>query len=58
MSFLKKYWPTISSVAGVAVSFLLPSISTFTSGHPKSVVSVLLGAVVAAYHATAPKDAK
>lgn len=56
MSVIKKYWPTISAVAGGAVTFLLPSIASYVTSHPKSAVSVLLGCVVAAYHATAPKN--
>jgi len=56
MNFLKKYWPTISAFAGAVITFLLPSITTFISAHPKSTAGVLLAAVVAAYHSTAPKD--
>jgi uncharacterized membrane protein len=56
MNALKKYWPTISAVAGGAVAFLLPSITTYVTLHPKSTVGVLLGCVIAAYHSTAPKQ--
>lgn len=56
MEYLKKYWPTISAVAGGAITFLLPSLMAYVSSHPKSTVGVLLGCVIAAYHASAPKD--
>lgn len=56
MNFLKKYWPTISAVAGGALTFLMPALVAYVSAHPKTAVGVLLGAVIAAYHATAPKD--
>lgn len=56
MNFLKKYWPTISAVAGTAITFLLPSIQAEVVKHPKSAVGVLLGCVVAAFHSTAPSD--
>ena len=56
MNFLKKYWPTISAVAGGAITFLLPSITAYIAAHPKSSAGVLLACVIAAYHSTAPKD--
>lgn len=56
MNYLKKYWPTISAVAGGAITFLLPSLMAYVAAHPKSTVGVLLGCVIAAYHASAPKD--
>ena len=57
MNALKKYWPTISAVAGGALTFLLPSITAYVSAHPKTAAGVLLSCVVMAYHSTAPKDA-
>jgi hypothetical protein len=56
MKFLKKYWPTIMSVGGAAVTFLLPAIQVYAATHPKTIVGVLLGAVITAYHSSAPKD--
>lgn len=56
MKFLKAHWPTIISVAGTALTYVLPGLSAMVVAHPKSTVSVLLGALIAAYNATAPKD--
>lgn len=56
MNQLKAYWPTIMSLAGGLVAFLMPSIQTYVSANPKTAVGVLLGCVIAAYHSTAPKD--
>jgi uncharacterized membrane protein len=54
MQFLKKYWPTITSVAGGLIAFLYPSIQFYVSQHPKTAIGVLLSCVIAAYHAQAP----
>ena len=56
MQFLKKYWPTIAATLGGVIPFLMPSILAYVQTHPHTAVGVLLAAVVAAYHATAPKD--
>lgn len=56
MQFLKKYWPTLSAGAAAAVPFLMPSILAYIAAHPHTTVAILLGAVVTAYHSTAPKD--
>ena len=56
MDLLKKYWPTISTVAAGALTFLMPSITAYVSAHPKTAAGVLLTCVLAAYHSTAPKD--
>lgn len=56
MKFLQKYWPTISAGAAAVLPFLMPSILAYISAHPHSTVGVLLAALVAAYHARAPKD--
>lgn len=56
MQFLKKYWPTIAAALGAAMPFLLPSLLAYVSAHPHTAVGVLLAAVIAAYHASAPKD--
>lgn len=56
MNFLKKYWPTIAAALGAAVPFLMPSLLSYVQLHPHTAVGVLLAAVIAAYHATAPKD--
>lgn len=54
-TFLKKYWPTIASVAGVLVSFLMPSVDAYAASHEKTALGVLFTAIIAAYHSTAPK---
>lgn len=56
MQFLKKYWPSITAALGGALPFLMPSLLTYVQAHPHTAVGVLLAAVIAAYHATAPKD--
>ena len=56
MQFLKKYWPTIMSVAGGVVTFAMPSLVAYVSTHPKTAVGVLLSAVIAAYHSSSPAD--
>lgn len=56
MKFLKAHWPTILSVAGTALTYMLPGLQALVIAHPKSAVSVLLGALIAAYNTTAPKD--
>lgn len=56
MNFLKKYWPTILSVGGAAVPFLMPSITAYAAANPKSIIGVLCACVIMAYHSTAPKD--
>lgn len=56
MNFFKKYWPTITAALGVAIPFLMPSLLAYVSAHPHTATGVLLGAFVAAYHSTAPKD--
>jgi hypothetical protein len=56
MSYLKKYWPTIASIAGATITFLLPSLQAFVASHPKTAAGVLIGCIIAAYHSSAPKD--
>ena len=56
MKFLKAHWPTILSVAGTVLTYLLPGLQALVIAHPKSTISVLLGALIAAYNTTAPKD--
>lgn len=53
---LKKYWPTITAAAAAAVPLLMPSILAYVSAYPHTTLAVLLGFVIAAYHATAPKN--
>lgn len=54
-NWLKKYWPTISSVAGLAITFLMPSFDHYAASHEKTALGILLTAVIAAYHSTAPQ---
>lgn len=56
MNFLKKYWPTIAAALGAAIPFLMPSLLAYVQVHPHTAIGVLLAAVIAAYHSTAPKD--
>lgn len=56
MKFLKAHWPTILSLAGTALTYALPGLQALVAAHPKSTISVLLGALIAAYNSTAPKD--
>lgn len=56
MQFLKKYWPTITAATGAMIPFLMPSLLEYVKAHPHTTVGVLLAALIAAYHATAPKD--
>lgn len=58
MDFLKKYWPTIASLAGGLLTFLLPSLTTEAAAHPKTAIGILCACVIAAYHAQAPRDQK
>jgi hypothetical protein len=55
MSILKKYWPHLSAAAVAVLHFLLPSLSAYTSAHPKTVVGVLLGCVITAYESMPPR---
>lgn len=56
MQFLKKYWPTITAIGGGIVPFMIPSLNAYVAAHPHTAIGVLMAAVIAAYHATAPKD--
>lgn len=55
MGYLKKYWPHLSAAALAGVHFLLPSLSAYTGAHPKTVVGVLLGCIIAAYESMPPR---
>ena len=50
------HWSTYAGLVGGVVSFLTPSINAYVAAHPHAVAGVLLGAVVTAYHMSAPKD--
>ena len=56
MNYVKKYLPHAGATVTAALVFLLPALDAYVSAHPKTTVGVLLSAVIAAYHATAPKD--
>lgn len=59
MNLIKKYiakWPHLAVAAGYALAFLEPSLRAWIAANPKSTGAVIAGAVIAAYHATAPKD--
>jgi hypothetical protein len=57
-SFIKKYWPTVMAAAGSFVTFEMPALQAYVTHNPKTAVGVLLGCIIAAYHARAPKDKK
>lgn len=54
--WIKAHWPTIMSLGGIAVSFLVPSLTAYAAAHPKTAFGILFGAIVAAYNSSAPKD--
>lgn len=49
-----KYLPTLGATGLAVLHFLLPSLQAFVSANPKTVVGVLLAAVIAAYHSPSP----
>jgi hypothetical protein len=56
MKQFAKYLPSLG-VAGLAVlHFLTPSLQAYAAANPKTVVGVLLAAVIAAYHAPSPNQ--
>ncbi|HEY1800101.1 MAG TPA: hypothetical protein VGG46_04125 [Terriglobales bacterium] len=40
MNRLKKYWPTIVHIGGVAILFLAPSVDAFAKAHPVYAVPI------------------
>ena len=56
MKYLKAHWGTISAVLGGALTFCLPGLQAVAAAHPKSTISVIIGALVSAYNLSAPKD--
>lgn len=54
---LFSHWSTFAVPLGVIIAFLQPSIDAYTKAHPHALAAVLIGAALAAYHLTAPKDA-
>jgi hypothetical protein len=53
---LFSHWSTYAGVFGAIIAFLTPSINAYIAAHPNATAGVLLAAVLAAYHASAPKD--
>jgi hypothetical protein len=59
MNYVKSlltHWTSFAAVAAAVMPFMLPSLLAYISAHPHTTWGVLLGAVIAAYNATAPKD--
>lgn len=56
MKFLQKYWPTITAILGAVLPQIIPGLQAIAAAYPKSTVSIMCLAIIAAYHATAPKD--
>lgn len=50
------HWSTYAGLIGTIISFETPSINSYISAHPHTAFAILLGAAVAAFHATSPKD--
>ena len=42
MKTLKKYWPSITHAAAVAILFVAPGVSALAAAHPKSSAGILL----------------
>ena len=55
MKWIKAHWPTVVSVAGFAIPFLLPSLNAYIAAHPHSAEGVLLSALVAAWYSNQNK---
>jgi hypothetical protein len=55
---LKKFWATYGTLLGGAFYYLMPGLQAIAAAHPKTAIGVLLGAVIAAFHAEAPKSKK
>jgi len=53
---LFSHWTSYASLLSLVISFETPSINAYIGAHPHTVFAILLGAALAAYHATAPKD--
>lgn len=53
---LFSHWSTYAGAVGAVIVFLQPSLNAYTASHPHATAAVLIGAALAAYHATAPKD--
>lgn len=58
MSFLKKYWGTISAIAVPLIAFLEPSIHAYIAANPHALLGIVMGALLTLYHSSAPKDKK
>ena len=56
MNWLKAHWPTITALLGAALPTLIPGLQAIAAAYPKSTVSILCLAIIAAYNSTAPKD--
>lgn len=50
------HWSSYAAAASGVIAFLTPSINAYIGSHPHATAAVLLGAALAAYHASAPKD--
>lgn len=54
MKQFAKYLPSLGAAGLVVFNFMYPSLAAYSAAHPKTVVGVLLGAIIAAYHAPSP----
>jgi hypothetical protein len=53
---LKRYWPTIITIAAGAAAFLTPAITAYASAHPSYSVPLMTIWGVVLHNLSAPKD--
>lgn len=53
---LLTHWSSYAGALGIVLTFLLPSLNVYVAAHPHSTAAILIAAIIAAYHLTAPKD--
>jgi len=56
MKQFAKYLPTLGAVGLGIVHFLLPSLQAYETAHEKTLVGVLIAALIAAYHLPSPNS--
>lgn len=54
---LFSHWSTYAVPLGAVITFLQPSLNAYITAYPHATAAVLIGAALAAFHATSPKDA-
>jgi hypothetical protein len=56
MKQFAKYLPTLGALGLGVVHFLLPSLQAYGAQHEKTLVGVLIAALIAAYHLPSPNS--